>query len=108
MNEEERKAYEQQADIMKALAHPSRLLIVNELSYGERCVCELTERVGADISTVSKHLSVLRTAGIVECGRRGVKIFYRLRCPCVINFFNCIAAVQQENERRSVASGRRC
>jgi len=50
------------AKVMKALAHSSRLFIVDELSRGERCVCELTEMIGADVSTVSKHLAVLREA----------------------------------------------
>lgn len=67
---------------MKALAHPSRLLIVDELlQRGEQCVCELTKLVGADVSTVSRHLAVLRVAGIVIDERRGLQVFYRLRSP---------------------------
>ena len=96
--------FEERAAILKALAHPSRLMMVDELSRGERCVCELTDLVGADISTVSKHLSVLRAAGIVDCDKRGLKVFYRLRVPCVLNFFDCIEAVRRENARRVVAS----
>ena len=98
--ERERRLFEQRASILKALAHPSRLMMVDELSQGERCVCELTELVGADMSTVSKHLSVLRDAGIVDYEKRGVKVFYRLRVPCVLNFFTCVEAVRKENERR--------
>lgn len=79
--------------MMKAMAHPSRLMIVDELSQGERCVCELTDLVGHDISTVSKHLSVLKAAGIVEDERKGKMIFYRLRVPCVLNFFHCVEKV---------------
>jgi ArsR family transcriptional regulator len=72
-----RRAY-----IVKALAHPSRLLIVDELlRHGERCVCELTRLVGADMSTVSRHLAVLRVAGIVADEKRGLQVFYRLRSP---------------------------
>lgn len=67
---------------MKALAHPSRLLILDELLlHGERCVCELTKLVGADISTVSRHLAVLRVAGLVSDEKRGLQVFYRLRSP---------------------------
>ncbi|NLW49643.1 MAG: winged helix-turn-helix transcriptional regulator [Candidatus Brocadiaceae bacterium] len=91
--------FTERAAILKALAHPSRLMMVDELSRGERCVCELTDLVGADISTVSKHLSLLKDAGIVDCSRDGVKVFYRLRVPCVINFFACIEAVCEENAR---------
>ena len=89
------------ARILKALAHPSRLFIVEELARGERCVCELTEMVGADISTVSKHLSLLRSAGIVEDDKRGSQVFYRLRTPCVLNFFGCVEAVLREEAEAS-------
>ena len=93
------------AKVMKALAHPSRLFIVDELSRGERCVCELTEMIGADVSTVSKHLAVLREAGLVLDERRGVQIFYRLRVPCILNFFGCVEAVLEETAREQTAVG---
>ena len=89
-------AFERRAAVFKALAHPSRLLMVDELSRGERCVCELTELVGADISTVSKHLALLREAGVVDCDKRGLQVFYRLRVPCVMDFFDCLEAVERQ------------
>jgi ArsR family transcriptional regulator len=95
---------ERRATVMKALAHPSRLFIVDELSRGERCVCELTELIGADVSTVSKHLTVLRQAGLVLDDRRGVQVFYRLRVPCILNFFGCVEAVLEETARESTAA----
>ncbi|MCL5271670.1 MAG: metalloregulator ArsR/SmtB family transcription factor, partial [bacterium] len=58
-----RSQCEARARIIKAMGHPTRVFMVEELSKGERCVCELTEMVGADVSTVSKHLSVLKNAG---------------------------------------------
>lgn len=87
--------YKAQARIIKALAHPTRLFIVDELSRGERCVCELTDLIGVEMPTVSRHLSVLRNAGILEDEKRGSQVFYRLRVPCVINFFKCVQAVQK-------------
>ena len=78
------------ANVIKALAHPSRVLIAEALIDGERCVCELTELVGADISTVSKHLSVMKNAGLVEIEKRGLNVYYRLRCPCLMEFFRCV------------------
>lgn len=77
------------AQIVKALAHPSRLYMVEVLSEGERCVCELQELVGADMSTVSKHLSVLKNVGIVAVEKRGPQVFYHLTVPCVLNFMQC-------------------
>ena len=85
--------FEERAKVVKAMAHPSRLMMIDELSRGERCVCDLRDLVGADLSTVSKHLAVLKRAGIVEDERRGKQIYYRLRVPCVINFFHCIESV---------------
>lgn len=85
--------YRRKANVIKAMAHPTRLFIVEELAKGERCVCELTAMVGDDISTVSKHLSVLRQAGIVADDKRGSQVFYTLRVPCVVNFFSCVEGV---------------
>jgi DNA-binding transcriptional ArsR family regulator len=95
---------EARAQVMKALAHPTRLFIVDELSRGERCVCDLTEMVGADVSTVSKHLSLLKRAGVVLDDKRGVQVFYRLRVPCILNFFGCVEAVLEEVDRGSGGS----
>ncbi|HEY5672922.1 MAG TPA: metalloregulator ArsR/SmtB family transcription factor [Malonomonas sp.] len=81
------------ANVLKALAHPTRLFIVEELEKEERCVCDLTTLIGADVSTVSKHLSVLRQAGIIIADKRGNQVFYCLRVPCILNFFGCVESV---------------
>lgn len=85
--------YEARARILKALAHPSRLYMVDVLAKGERCVCELTGMVGADTSTVSKHLSVLKSAGILADEKRGLQVYYTLKMPCVLRFFDCVGEV---------------
>ena len=90
--------YEARAKIMKAMAHPSRLMMVDALSHGEQCVCELTALVGHDMSTVSKHLKVLKDAGIVEGEKRGKQAYYRLKVPCVLNFFHCMESVVAANK----------
>ena len=87
--------FKPQAQVFKALGHPGRLLIVDELSRGERCVCELAEMVGSEMPTVSRHLSILKNAGIVDDDKRGTQVFYRLMTPCVMNFFQCVSAVKQ-------------
>lgn len=101
MDETTRARFEARARIIKALGHASRLMMVDELSRGERCVCELRDLVGADLSTVSKHLSVLKNAGIVDDDKRGVKVFYRLKVPCVLNFFSCVEAVLENQAREA-------
>ncbi len=87
--------FEARARVLKAMGHPTRLFVVNELAEGEKCVCEMQEKIGADMSTVSKHLSVLREAGVIGSTKRGNQVFYSLRCPCVMQFFQCIESVLQ-------------
>jgi DNA-binding transcriptional ArsR family regulator len=90
--------YEARARIIKALAHPARLLIVDELGRrGEQCVCKLTDLIGTDISTVSRHLAVLKHAGIIEDEKRGVQVYYKLRVRCVLDFVQCVESVMQSN-----------
>lgn len=95
MDMDTKARFEMRAQVVKALAHPTRLFIVEELSKQEYCVCELTEMIGADTSTVSKHLSILKQAGIVKDDKRGTTVYYQLRCPCILNFFGCIEEVMQ-------------
>lgn len=85
--------YATRVRVLKALAHPTRLFLVEVLAEGEQCVCDLTARIGDDISTVSKHLTQLREAGVVSSERRGQQIFYSLRVPCVLDIFHCVAGV---------------
>ena len=93
MDEKTHAKYEARANIIKAMAHPTRLFIVDMLSKDERCVREMTEMVGADISTISKHLTILKSAGIVQADKRGTQVYYRLRMPCILNFFGCVESV---------------
>ncbi len=70
------------ARLLKAMSHPMRIWILEELAQsGERCVCELARLCGADDSTISRHLTQLRVAGLVADERRGPQVFYRLSGP---------------------------
>ena len=99
MDARDRARYEARAAVIKAMGHPTRLFIVEELSREERCVRELTDMVGADVSTISKHLSVLKNAGIVQDEKRGSQVFYSLLVPCVLNFFSCVESVLESRAR---------
>lgn len=103
MDERARFFLEEKAKVLKALGHPTRLFIAEELGRGERCVCQLVEMIGADFSTVSRHLSVLKQAGIVEDEKRGMQVFYRLRVPCVLRFMDCVEAVIDSRVKHHVA-----
>jgi ArsR family transcriptional regulator len=98
-----RQRYQARARIAKALAHPSRLIILEALEGRELCVCELTELVGADQSTVSKHLAVLKQAGLVEDRKEGVMSRYRVKVRCLRGFWDCLEGVLSENLRTQQA-----
>jgi ArsR family transcriptional regulator len=103
MTEAEKRRSEGRAAILKALAHPSRLLIVEKLSERPYCVCELTEMVGADTSTVSKHLSILRNAGIVSDRKKGTSVYYSLEAPCLLRLLSCVESVIESNLQRQLS-----
>lgn len=102
MNLKTKRQLELRAKIIKALAHPARLLVVQTLTEGEQCVCELTDLIGSNMSTVSRHLSLLKNAGIIQEEKRGNKIFYRLKTPCVLNFLQCIERVVEESQKEQM------
>jgi ArsR family transcriptional regulator len=87
-----------EARVLRALASETRLRIIRRLADGECCVCDLVDLIGADQSTVSKHLAILRDNGIVEGDRRGQHVYYRLLAPCVLSFLSCATAVLQERK----------
>jgi DNA-binding transcriptional ArsR family regulator len=81
------------ADVFKAMGHPIRLGIIEMLARGERCVCEIVDHVGTDISNVSKHLSILKQRGLVADRKEGLKVFYSLTMPCAVDFTGCVERV---------------
>ena len=90
------------ARILKAMAHPVRLFIVEHLTEGESRVADLTRLIGLDVSTVSRHLGVLKAAGILTSRKQGAEVFYALRVPCILGFFDCIEAVLRSSAEEQV------
>lgn len=86
------KLRKDRAAVFKALGNPARLQIAEALSDGERCVCELVDLVGLGWSAVSRHLSVLKEAGVLTDEKRGQQVYYRLAMPCVVTFSACLDA----------------
>lgn len=95
MNGQQKALMEAKANVLKALGHPTRLWMAEQLADGEKCVCELAEDIDADFSTISKHLSVLKQAGVVIDEKRGKQVYYRLKVPCILNFMPCVEEVIQ-------------
>ena len=88
--------FKKRAEIIKAMAHPARLIVIEALKEGERCVCELNKLVDIEQSTLSRHLAVLKNSKIIQDEKRGLNVFYKLRCPCVLKYVECIENVIKE------------
>ncbi len=88
--------FEKQAEIAKAIAHPLRIAVVNFLKDGEQCVCDIAQHVGSERSNVSRHLSVMSNAGLLEYRKEGLKVIYRLKCACIVDFFSCVSSVLKQ------------
>jgi DNA-binding transcriptional ArsR family regulator len=99
------------AKVLKALGHPTRLFLVDRIGHGEICVCQLAALVDADLSTVSRHLALLREAGILADERRGAQVFYRLVAPAALDLLGgadrvaCAAAARDAAALSDVAVG---
>ncbi len=92
------------AEVFKAMGHPLRLGVIEFLQNGEMCVCDIVAHVGTEISNVSKHLSILKKAGIVTDRRDGLKIMYSLTMSCASDFARCVEGVviKRIEDQRSV------
>ena len=104
MNDKEMQKFRIRAEVVKAMAHPTRLFIMNRLAEKSHCVNELHDMLDADLSTVSKHLTVLRKAGIVVARKEGTQVYYSLKVPCIMNFMECIETLIKENAVQNLCS----
>jgi DNA-binding transcriptional ArsR family regulator len=101
VNRNKQLLFEKQAEIAKAMAHPLRIAIVNFLKDGEQCVCDIAEYVGSERSNVSRHLSVMVKAGVLEYRKEGLKVMYKLKCVCILDFFLCVTGVLKQQAREN-------
>lgn len=104
MSDQAARRYELRAEMFKALAHPVRLLMLEKLRSRNWCVCELAAEVGIEKSVASKHLSQLRTVGLIADEKRGTLVEYRLVAPCVLDLGACAEGTILENRRRELAA----
>ena len=94
------RAYEFQAEILKAIAQETRLSIIELLRVGERCVCEIFPAINQEQSNVSRHLNVMQKAGILTRRKEGLRIFYAVKHPEVLAIIE-LAAALMKNEAGS-------
>ena len=89
------------SQVIKALAHPSRLFIVEQLCEHKCSVSELTEMIGVSMPTVSRHLSILMNSGIIDYKKEGATIYYHLEMKCIVDFFRCVEKIMElQTEKR--------
>jgi len=87
------KRFSKEAEIFKALSHPTRILILYSIKDEQHSVTELAERAGIDISTMSKHLDLLKRYKIISGDKNKNTVYYKINMPCVFNFLNCAKAI---------------
>jgi ArsR family transcriptional regulator len=103
MDADTKKLYELKAEIIQAAAHPIRLAIIDFLVDGEQCVCDIVDYVDAQRSNVSRHLSVMLKAGVVESRKDGLKMMYSLKTPCIVKFLGCVEETLKERMKTQTA-----
>jgi DNA-binding transcriptional ArsR family regulator len=96
IDNEQQDLYELQAEVIKAVAHPVRIAIVEFLKDQEQCVCDIVTHVGAQRSNVSRHLAVMVNAGVLSFRKEGLKVIYKLETCCMPEFLGCVAKVVEQ------------
>lgn len=81
------------AGILKALAQPTRLKIIDFLRDGERCVCEIFPAIGEEQSNTSRHLNMMLAAGVLSRRKDGLKIYYDIKHPEILEIMDIVTAV---------------
>jgi DNA-binding transcriptional ArsR family regulator len=99
LEKNKQRVFEKQAEVINAMAHPVRIAIIDFLKDGEQCVCDIAAHIGSERSNVSRHLSVMVNAGILEYRKDGLKVIYKLKCPCILEFFSCISGVLKQRAK---------
>ena len=101
LNKKKQLLFARQAKIARAIAHPLRIAIVDLLKDGEECVCNIADYIGSERSNVSRHLSIMVGAGILEYRKKGLKVIYKLKTPCILEFFSCVTRVLKQQVREN-------
>ena len=101
LSKKKQMVFEKQAQITKAIAHPLRIAVLDFLKDGPQCVCDIADQLGSERSNVSRHLSVMTNAGVLESRKEGLKVIYTLKTPCILDFFSCISGVLKQQAKEN-------
>lgn len=91
VSNERKLLFSKQAEVIKSVGHPLRIAILDFLKDGEQCVCDIAEHTGSERSNVSRHLSVMVSAGVLSFRKEGLKVIYSLKTPCILECLSCIS-----------------
>ncbi len=80
-------------DVLKALAQPTRLKILDFLREGERCVCEIFPAIGEEQSNTSRHLNMMLSAGVLSRRKDGLKIYYVIKHPQIVEILDIVTII---------------
>ena len=95
------RLFEKQANIAKAIGHPVRVAVIDFLQNGEQCVCDIAIRVGSERTNLSKHLSVMVAAGVLQSRKDGLKVIYKIKTPCIVRFLDCLRECLKEQAKET-------
>jgi DNA-binding transcriptional ArsR family regulator len=93
--------YDRQAEILKALAHPLRIAILDFLKDGEQCVCDIAKHIGSERSNVSRHLAIMVSCGVLEYRKEGLNVIYSLKARCILDFLECATTCLKQQAKDS-------
>ena len=82
------KALELKAEVLKALAQPTRLKILEFLREGERCICEIVPGINGEQSNVSRHISVMLKSHLITTRKDGIKVMVKVKDPRVFEILD--------------------
>jgi ArsR family transcriptional regulator len=97
----EERVLELKAEILKALAQPTRLKILELLRDGEKCICEIVPAINGEQSNISRHISLMQKSNLVTTRKDGVKVMVKVRDPKIFDILDRVSGIlrSQMNEQ---------
>ncbi len=108
MGKSTKENFEYQAKLLRTLGHPVRLEIIEELKNRPWCVCELASKLGLNNPTASKHLSLLKSVGVISMERKSTQVICTLIKPCVLQIIHCATDADIKNSTKENLDSSKC
>ncbi|WP_066634364.1 ArsR/SmtB family transcription factor [Desulfolucanica intricata] len=99
----EKNIIKMKAEILKALAHPTRVRILANLREGEKCVCEIIDNLAIEQSNISQHLAVLKKLDLVTFKKDGLKVIYKVKHPQIFQILDLLDNILLEQAENTIS-----